>query len=154
MLGRIGIGVGVRAGAPKPDLASVESFKRALLEARSVAYQGEGASGVYFAGLVERLGIAAQMKPKMRPMPAEDTVEVVARGEADLVVVVASRMFGVPGVEMAGLIPRELQTSIGFVAGAASAARDPEAARALIRFFTAPAAAPVLEGMGIEPFVE
>jgi molybdate transport system substrate-binding protein len=154
VIGRIGLGIGVRAGAPRPDISSVAAFKRALLDSRSVAYPGEGASGIYFAGLVERLGIGAEMKPKMRPMPAEDTVEVVARGEADLVVVVASRIFGVPGVELVGAIPPELQTSIGFAAGAGSGARVPEAAREMIRFFTAPAAAPVLKAMGIEPFAE
>jgi hypothetical protein len=89
-----------------------------------------------------------------RPMPAEYNVEVVARGEADLVVVVASRMFGVPGVELVGLIPLGLQTMIGFAAGVSSAAKEPDAARMLVKFFTAPTAAPLLKAMGIEPFVE
>jgi molybdate transport system substrate-binding protein len=119
-----------------------------------VAYPGEGASGVYFAGLVERLGIGEQMKPKMRPMAAEDTVEVVARGEADMVVVVASRIVGVPGVEFVGLIPAEVQTNIGFATGVSSASTEPDAARALVRYLTAPAAEPVLRKTGIEPFVE
>jgi len=154
VIGRSGIGVAVRAGAPKPDLSSVESFKRTLLDAGSVAYPGEGASGRYFVGLVDRLGIATEMKSKMRPMPAEYNVEGIARGEFDLVVVVASRISGVPGVEPAGLIPQALQTWIGFAAGVGRSAREPEAAREMIRFFTAPAAAPVLSGMGIEPFVE
>ena len=154
VIGRSGIGVAVRAGAPKPDISSVAAFKRALLNATSVAYPGEGASGKYFVGLVDRLGIATEMKPKMRPTPAEYNVEVVARGEVDLVVVVASRISGVPGVELVGRIPQELQTWIGFTAGVGSAAKEPEAARAMIRFFTAPAAAPVLRETGIEPFVE
>ena len=84
-------------------------------------------------------------------MAAEDTVEVVARGEADLVVVVASRISGVPGVELVGPIPAELQTSIGFAAAVGAGAREPEAARALVRFLSAPAAAPVLKAMGVEP---
>jgi molybdate transport system substrate-binding protein len=154
VIGRIGLGVGIRAGTPKPDISSVEAFKRTLLAAKSVAYPGRGASGVYFAGLVDRLGIAAEMKPKMRPMPAEDTVEVVARGEADLVVVVASRIYGVPGVELVGPIPKELQTFIGFAAGVGSAAKEPVAARQMVKFFTAPDAASVLVPIGIEPFVE
>ncbi len=154
VIGRSGIGVAVREGAPKPDISSVAAFKRALLDARSVAYPGEGASGRYFVGLVDRLGIASEMKPKMRPMPAEYNVEVVARGEVELVVVVASRVSGVPGVELVGRIPQELQTWIGFTAGVGSAAREPEAARAMIRFFTAPAAASILRAAGIEPFVE
>ena len=87
-------------------------------------------------------------------MAAEDTVEVVARGEADMVVVVASRIVGVPGVEFIGLIPAEVQTNIGFATGVSSASKEPEAARALVRFLTAPAAEPVLRKTGIEPFVE
>ena len=154
VIGRIGLGVAVRAGAPRPAITTVAQFKSALLGAKAVAYPGEGASGIYFAGLVERLGIGEQMKPKMRPMPAEDTVEVVARGEADLVVVVASRIVGVPGVELVGLIPAEVQTNIGFATGVGSASKQQKAAHALVRFLTAPDAAPVLRNAGIEPFVE
>ncbi len=91
------------------------------------------------------------MKPKLRPMPAEDTVEVVARGEADMVVVVASRMFDVRGVDLVGPIPAELQTVIGFAAGVGSAAKEPQAALALVRSFGAPSAAPILKAMGVEP---
>jgi molybdate transport system substrate-binding protein len=154
VLGRCGIGVAIRAGASKPDVSTVEGFKRTLLNAQSVAYPGEGMSGIYFANLVERLGIAAEMQAKMRPMPGEYNVEVVAHGEVELVVVVASRISGVPGVERAGLIAEELQTWIGFTAGVGSAAKEPAAARSLIQFFTAPAAAAVLRSTGIEPFVE
>jgi molybdate transport system substrate-binding protein len=154
VIGRIGLGVAVRAGAPKPDISTVDRFKTALLATKGVAYPGEGASGRYFASLVERLGIGEQMKPKMRPMAAEDTVEVVARGEADMVVVVASRIVGVPGVDVVGLIPAEVQTNIGFTAGISSATKEPEAARALVRYLTAPEATPVLRKAGIEPFVE
>jgi molybdate transport system substrate-binding protein len=154
VIGRIGLGVAVRAGAPKPDISTVDRFKSALLAAKGVAYPGEGASGRYFASLVERMGIGEQMKPKMRPMAAEDTVEVVARGEADMVVVVASRIVGVAGVDVVGLIPAEVQTNIGFTAGISSATKEPEAARALVRYLTAPEAATVLRKAGIEPFVE
>jgi hypothetical protein len=86
VIGRSGIGVGARQGAPPPDISSVAAFTRTLLAARSVAYPGEGASGTYFVSLVDRLGIAAEMKPRMRPMPAEYNVEVVADGEAELLV--------------------------------------------------------------------
>jgi molybdate transport system substrate-binding protein len=154
VLGSIGIGVGVRAGAPRPDISSVEAFRATLLAATSVAYPGEGASGIHFAGVVERLGLAAAMHGKLKPMPAEDTVEVVARGEAQMVVVVASRMVGVPGIEVVGPIPAPLQARIGFAAGVGTRAHEAAAARELARFMTAPAAAPILRGMGIEPFVE
>lgn len=154
VIGRSGIGVGIREGAPQPDISSVAAFTRTLLNANSVAYPGEGASGKYFVGLVERLGLAAAMKPKMRPMPAEYNVEVVARGEVDLVVVVASRISGVPGVQLVSWIPQELQTWIGFTGGVSTGAKEPEAARALLRFLTAPDAAPVLQAAGVEPFAE
>ena len=154
VLGRAGIGVGIREGAPKPDISTVDAFKRTLLSARAVAYPGEGASGKYFVSVVERLGIAEQMKPSMRPMPAEYNVEVVATGEADLVVVVASRISGVRGVQLVGGIPAELQTWIGFTAGVSSNARDPQTARAMLRFFTSTDAAATLQANGVQPFVE
>ena len=154
VLGRAGIGVGIREGASKPDISTVDAFKRVLLSSKSVAYPGEGASGKYFVSVVERLGIAAEMKPKMRPMPAEYNVEMVASGEAEMVVVVASRISGVRGVQLVGGIPQELQTWIGFTAGVGSAAREPQAARAMLRFFTAPDSAAVLRAHGVEPFVE
>jgi molybdate transport system substrate-binding protein len=154
VLGRAGIGAAVREGAPKPDISTVEAFKRTLLSMNSVAYPGEGASGKYFVSVVERLGIAQEMKPKMRPMPAEYNVEVVASGEVDMVVVVASRIAGVKGVQFLGGIPKELQTWIGFAGGVSAKAREPEAARALLRFMTTPAAAGVLRRAGVEPFVE
>jgi len=98
-IGRSGLGVAVRKGAPKPDIATAEAFKRTLLAAKAVAYPGKGASGLYFVSLLDRLGIKAEMQGKLKPMAAEDTVEVVARGEADMVVVVATRITGVPGVD-------------------------------------------------------
>src|SRR5689334_7793028 len=114
VIGRAGIGAAVREGAPKPDISTVAAFKRALLAVNSVAYPGEGASGKYFVSVVQRLGIADEMKPRMRPMPAEYNVEVVANGEVDMVVVVASRIAGVQGVQFVGTLPQELQTWIGF----------------------------------------
>jgi molybdate transport system substrate-binding protein len=154
VLGRSGIGVGIKEGAPLPDISTVDAFTQTLLNASSVAYPGEGASGRYFVTVVDRLGLTTRMRPKMRPMPAEYNVEVVAEGGAELVVVVASRITGVPGVQLVGRIPQELQTWIGFTGGVCSVASQPEAARAMLRFFTAPAAAPVLEAAGIEAFVE
>jgi molybdate transport system substrate-binding protein len=150
-IGRAGLGVAVRAGAPKPDISSVDAFKRTLLAAKAVAYPGKGASGLYFVSLLDRMGIAAEMKSKLRPMKAEDTVEVVARGDADMVVVVATRLVDVPGVDVVGPIPEELQTKIGFAAGLGASAKEPEAAKALIRFLSGPGAAPTLRAKGVEP---
>jgi len=150
-IGRSGLGVAVRKGAPKPDIATAEAFKRTLLAAKAVAYPGKGASGLYFVSLLDRLGIKAEMQGKLKPMAAEDTVEVVARGEADMVVVVATRITGVPGVDLVGPIPEELQTKIGFAAGLSASAKERAAAQALIRFLTAPAAAATLRTNGVEP---
>ena len=145
-IGRSGLGLAVRKGAPKPDISSAEAFKRTLLAAKAVAYPGKGASGLYFVSLLDRLGIKAEMQGKLKPMAAEDTVEVVARGEADMVVVVATRITGVPGVDLVGPIPEDLQTKIGFAAGLSASAKERDAAQALIRFLTAPAAAATLQG--------
>jgi molybdate transport system substrate-binding protein len=150
-IGRSGLGVGVRSGSPKPDISSVDAFKRTLLAANAVAFPVKGASGLYFVSLLDRLGIKDAMQGKLKPMAADDTVEVVARGEADLVVVVATRIAGVAGVEKVGPIPEELQTKIGFAAGLSTATKEPDAAKALIRFMSAPSAAPVLRASGVEP---
>jgi len=154
VLGRAGIGVGIREGAPKPDISTVAAFKKLLLSSKAVAYPAEGASGKYFVSLLERMGIAQEMKPRLKPMPAEYNVEVVASGEADLVVVVASRISGVRGVELVGRIPDELQTWIGFTGGVATRAKEPKVARDMLRFFTTSEAATVLRSTGVEPFVE
>jgi molybdate transport system substrate-binding protein len=151
--GTAGLAVAIRAGAPKPAIGTVEDFKRTLLAARAVAFPAHGASGLYFVGLVDRLGIKSEMQGRLRPMPAEDCVEVVARGEADLVVVVATRMVGVAGIEVAGPIPEALQTKIGFAAGLSAATRQPGAAKALIAFLSAPSAAATLRSKGVEPVV-
>ena len=150
-IGHAGLAVAVRAGAPMPDVASVEAFRRTLLAAKAVAFPAHGASGLYFVELVGRLGLAAEMQGKLKPMVAEDCVEVVARGEADMVVVVATRITGVPGVEVVGPIPEELQTKIGFAAGLSASAKAPDAAMALIAFLTAPSAAVTLKAKGVEP---
>ena len=150
-IGRAGLGVAVRQGAPKPDISSVDAFRRTLLAAKAVAYPGKGASGLYFVSLLDRMGIKAEMQGKLKPMEAEDTVEVVARGDADLVVVVATRIVDVGGVDMVGPIPEELQTKIGFAAGLSTSAKEPDTAKALIRFLTAPSAAATLRAKGVDP---
>lgn len=150
-IGRAGLGVAVKSGATKPDISSVGAFKQALLNVKAVAYPGQGASGIYFVSLLDRMGIKTEMQSKLKPMEAEDTVEVVARGEADMVVVVATRIVDVPGVDVVGPIPSELQTHIGFAAGLSVAAQQPEAAKALIAFLSAPAAASTLKAKGVEP---
>jgi len=149
--GRSGLAVAVKSGAPKPDIATADAFRRALLAAKAVAFPAEGASGIYFVGLLERLGLKKEMQGKLKPMKAEDTVEVVARGEADMVVVVATRIVGVAGVDVVGPLPEELQTMIGFAVGLSASTEQPDAARALIHSLSAPSAAPTLKANGVEP---
>lgn len=154
VVGRAGIGAAIRTGAPRPDISTANAFKRTLLGYNSVAFPGEGASGKYFVSLVERLGISEAMKTKMRPMPAEYNVEVVSTGEVDMVVVVASRISGVKGVQFLGTLPQELQTWIGFTAGMSKQVKAPEAAHAMLQFIRSPTAAQILKDAGVEPFIE
>ena len=150
-IARSGIGVAIRAGAPKPDIGTVEAFKRVLLGAESVANTTQGASGIYFAGVLERLGIAEQMKPKSRVQAGGLVAEMVARGLAELAVQQISELLPVAGVELVGPFPPELQNFTVFSAGVGTDTGDSEAAYALIRFLTGPAAAPIIKAKGMEP---
>ena len=151
-IARTGVGVSVRAGAPKPDIGTVEAFKRTLINAKSIAHSKEGASGVYFMGLLDRLGIAAQVKPKLigSPPGAGGLVSPVVKGEAEMVVGTISAIME-PGVDFAGALPAELQSYARFVAGVGSGSKEAEAAGALISFLTAPAALAVIMAKGMEP---
>jgi molybdate transport system substrate-binding protein len=146
-----GLGVGVRAGAPKPDIGSVEASKRALLNAKSVAHGAESASAAYFKSLLERLGIAEEMKPKLKPMGPGAAYESVASGEVEIVVAVVPGIVAAPGVELVGPFPPELQTYISFAAGVSTGAKEPEVAQALIKFLTSPEAVDVIRAKGMEP---
>lgn len=150
-LARSGVGISVRAGAPKPDISSVDAFKRALLNAKSVAYTSTGTSGIYFAGLIERLGIASQVKAKAKVIPAGPVGELVAKGEAEIAVQQIPELMAVAGTELVGPLPAELQTITVFPAGVLVDAQQPDAARALIKFLSTPAAARVIKAKGMEP---
>lgn len=147
-----GVGVGVRAGAPKPDIGSVAAFKQTLLNAKSVAHSVEGASGVYFKGLIERLGIVEEMKPKLRPMAPDALAKAVPTGQAELIVVTVSVIVAGAG-ELVGLVPPELQFYNRLAAGVGTGSRQLEAARAFVKFLTAPAAVPTFKAQGMEPGV-
>ncbi len=150
-IARIGVGVIVRAGVPKPDIGSVDAFKRALLNAKGVAYGKGVATGPLFMALLERLGIMAEMKPKLRPGEVGDGVAAVREGEADLALGTISTLMEEPGMDLVGPLPAELQIYISFAAGVGTAAKELDAARALIKFLTAPAAVPVIKAKGMEP---
>ena len=144
---RSGVGVEVRAGAPKPDISSVEAFRRALLNAKSVGYLPVG--GV--PQLVERLGIADAIKSKVTVPDTDIVSELVAKGELELGVVVITQILTTPGVELVGPLPPEIQIHIVFAAGVSANSRAPDAARELIRFLTGPSALPVIKSQGMEP---
>lgn len=150
-IARSGVGVAVRAGAPEPDIGTTEAFKRTLLDANSVAYTTQGASGQYFAGLLGKLGIADQVKAKAKTLPSGAIAELVAKGEAELAVQQTSELMTVSGVELVGPLPRELQTYTMFTAAVSASAREPEAAKAYIKFLTAPDAMPMIKAKGMEP---
>jgi molybdate transport system substrate-binding protein len=144
---RSGTGVEVRAGAPKPDISSVEAFKRALLNAKSVGYLPVG--GVI--QLIERLGLTDALKSKVT-IPATDIVsELVAKGEIELGVVVITQILITPGVELVGPLPPEIQYYTEFVGGISARSKAPDAARDLIKFLTGPIAIPVIKSQGMEP---
>lgn len=149
-LAKSGVGVAVRAGAPKPDISSAEALGRALRAARSIAYS-TGPSGVYIAQLLQRMGIAEELKSKLKQTQGEPTGAVVARGEADIAFQQVCELLPVPGIDFLGPLPVEIQRITVFAAGVHVAAREPEAARALVKFFTAPAAVPVIRTKGMEP---
>ncbi len=152
-LARSLIGVAVRAGAQKPDISSSEAVKRALLAARSIAYS-DSASGVYLSTeLFPRLGIAEAIKDRSRMIPAEPVGRVVARGEAELGFQQMSELLPVAGIDIVGKLPPELQKVTIFSAGIAAAAKEPEAAEALIAFLASPAAEEAVTKSGLEPMV-
>jgi molybdate transport system substrate-binding protein len=150
-LARSGIGVAVRAGASKPDVSSVDAFKRALLGARSIAYLKEGQSGVYVAGVLERLGLASALRSKLT-LPETDIVsELVSRGEVELGIVVITQILTTRGVALAGPLPAELQSYITFTGGISAHSKSVEAAKELMAFLKSPAAISVMRSQGMEP---
>jgi molybdate transport system substrate-binding protein len=143
------VGIAIKAGAPKPDIASVEAFKAALLSARSVAYSKIGASGVVFATLLDRLSIAGAVKTLI--VPSGLTAERLITGEADLAVQQISELMMVPGIEVVGPLPPEIQTVATFSGGMLTQSAHPETAAALLRFLGSPTIAPILKRTGLEP---
>ncbi|HEY8610642.1 MAG TPA: substrate-binding domain-containing protein [Roseomonas sp.] len=144
------IGVAVRAGAPHPEIGTVEAFRTALLAAPSIAYSRSGASGIAFAALIEQLGIADAVNAKARIIPAGFTAALAASGEAALAVQQVSELLAVPGIEVIGRLPREIETVATFSAGLFREAAQPDGAARLIRFLSSAELAPVLEAAGLE----
>jgi molybdate transport system substrate-binding protein len=154
-LARSQVGMVVREGAPKPDIGSVEAFRRVLLSAKSIAYSDSGSGTYLSATLFARLGVADQVLPKSRkvrgPPSGEPVAAVVARGEAEIGFQQVSELIHVPGVTYVGALPAELQPGFSFAGAVTVIARQPEAATALLRFLSSPDAAPVLIKAGLAP---
>jgi molybdate transport system substrate-binding protein len=150
-LARSGIGVVVRAGAPKPDIGSADAFKAALLSARSVAFTASGASGTYIEALLQRMGIAEPVNAKALRPQGGAVGELVARGEAELGVQQISELLPVSGISYVGPLPPEYQNYTVFSASLATHATHARAGRAFIAFLSTPAARKVFTANGMEP---
>jgi molybdate transport system substrate-binding protein len=143
----------VREGAPKPDISTVDGFKHALLSAKSLIRSTEGTSGIYFEKLLERLGIADEMRSKIILGPSGRLAEFVARGEVEMAVQQVSELLPVRGAQFVGPFPKELQLYTVFSAGISSTSENRDAAEAFIKFLTTPAAIKLLKSEGLEAVV-
>jgi molybdate transport system substrate-binding protein len=154
----VGVGVAIRKGAPKPDISSVEAFKRALMSARSIGYVNPAlgsSSGIYVAAMLERLGIAQDLKSKIKLVTVAGDIDGVfqgvANGEIEMQIGQISEIAISPGVELAGPLPSEIQNLTLLAAGIVAASKAPEPAHAFIKFIASPAAAAVLKANGFQP---
>jgi molybdate transport system substrate-binding protein len=150
-LARSYVGVAVKAGAARPDIATETALRAALLGARAVAYSRIGASGILFAGLIERMGIASEINARAVITPSGFTAERLVSGEADLAVQQISELKQVGGVEVIGPIPHHLQTAAVFSAGRMAASARIAASDALLKYLASAEVAPALRDSGLEP---
>ncbi|MBX9778146.1 MAG: molybdate ABC transporter substrate-binding protein [Xanthobacteraceae bacterium] len=150
---RNGTGVVVRAGARKPDVLTPDSFKAAILNAQSIAYSPGRASGIHVEKVLTQLGIADQVKSKIKPQPVPDVVaKAVASGEAEMGFAAMNLLVGISGAEVVGPFPKTLQEYIVFTLGLSISAQEPEAATALIKFLQSEAARSVMRRQGLQPY--
>jgi len=150
----VGVGVMVKGGAPKPDVSTVETFKQALLAAKSVAYidpASGGSSGIYIDNLLERLGIAEQIRPKAKLKKGGHVADLIVSGEAELGLHQISEIVPVKGAALVGPLPKEIQNTTTYAAGLSAATQNKDAAQALIKTLSSPAAAAILKSKGMEP---
>lgn len=148
---RSSIGFAVRKGAPKPDISTVDALKRTLLAAPSIAYSASASGTYYETELLKKLGIEDQVKPKSKRILSERVGTVVARGDAALGLQQVSELLPIEGIDYIGPLPAEVQRVTVFSAGIATASKQPDAARQLIRYLNSPAAAPTIAKTGLEP---
>jgi molybdate transport system substrate-binding protein len=152
-LAKVGVGVMVKEGAPKPDISSVDAFKTALIKAKSVGYidpASGGSSGIYVDKLLERLGIAEQIRPKAKLQKGGHVSDLVKAGEAEIGIHQNSEIVGQAGVTLVGPLPKDIQNYTTYAVGLSSDAKQAEAAMAFIKVLTGPSAAAVLKSKGME----
>ncbi len=149
-IARAGIGLAVHKGAPKPDISTTEAFKRALLNAKSVGLSAAGASGTYLKALFEKLGIADEMKPKLKMLSGAPG-EAVANGDVEIGMTQLSELLPYANAELVGPLPADIQSYTYFSAGVSETSKEADAARAFIKFLVAPPALAVTKAKGMEP---
>jgi molybdate transport system substrate-binding protein len=150
-IARSGLGVAVRAGARKPDIATLAAFKQALRRAKSVGFSSTGASGLYVQQMLQRIGMAPTVNAKVQRYPSDQLALRLAAGEVELVIQQISEIHVMQGSAYVGPLPQAVQNETVFTASVGSGARNPAAAQALVAFLTAPAAAPVLRAQWMLP---
>ena len=150
-IGSVGLGAAVRAGAPKPDISTPEAFKQTLLKAKSVVIVPESINGKHFLAVFDRMGIAEEMKAKLKPVNAPaDVAPAVAKGDAELALFVSNLLMNVPGVDYAGPVPAQFDQNLVFAAAVGAKAKEPDAAKAFIQHITTPAAGAVMKKHGMQ----
>lgn len=147
---RVGIGLAVRAGSPKPDISTVDAFTKAVLGAKSITFT-TGGSGIHFQALLKRLNIEEQVKGKLKQVGGGQAIPAVAKGEVELGVDIISQIVPVQGVDLVGPLPGDLQSFVTITVIMSSSAKEPAAARAFIDFLKGPVAAPVFKVKGLDP---
>jgi molybdate transport system substrate-binding protein len=151
VIAKTGAGLAVRKGEARPDIGSVEAFKRTLLGAQSIGYTADGAAGNAFLAMLDRLGVASDLKARLKPLAGGGAVTPVARGEVEMTVTTIPGILEEPGAALVGPLPDELQSWVVYTAAVASASKEQAAARAWIAFMLAPAAKNVIRAKGVEP---
>jgi molybdate transport system substrate-binding protein len=150
-LARAGVGVAVKAGAPKPDISTTDAFKRTMLEAKSIVYAKTGFSGVYAAKVMERLGIADQIRSKTMLVEGIPVAAIVAKGDAEIGLQQINVILPIPGADYIGPLPPELQGYVPFALGLLAISKEPAIAMAFAKFATAPENAALIRKGGMEP---
>jgi len=149
-IAHVGIGVAIRKGAPKPDISTVDAFKQAMLNAKSIGYVDNTPTGAALKAIFAKLGIADQVNPKLKPLTIQ-AADAVANGDVEIAMTQVSEILPVAGAELVGPLPADIQVNTVFAAGVSTAAKNADGAAALIKFLTSPPAAAAIKAKGMEP---